>query len=231
MAVTDKIWHLKQMKLLAHLDQAELARLGEHTHPRRYRRRELLFAPDDTGDAVYFIKEGRVRLYTVSEEGREITLAVLGPGDICGERALFDTTMRQVYAEAMDPAVICSIHREDFLDFVRRHPLVFQEVAGLLSERLGAAVQQLEQIAFKDVPGRLACLVLGLAQRTGQRVENGATIRHNLTHRELASLIGTTRETLTQTLSRLAADELLKTERGAVTVLDSATLRSLCGQA
>ncbi|MDQ7819230.1 MAG: Crp/Fnr family transcriptional regulator [Armatimonadota bacterium] len=231
MAVTasrrpDKIWYLRQVDLFAGVDEAELRRLGERATLREFGRGSVILHPDEPQERVYVIKEGRVKISRYSPDGREQILALLGPGDIFGELALVGEA-EPVHAEAFEHTLLCALSRDDMAALLRRHPELMLHVLRTLADRLRVAEEEIADLVFRTVPGRLAALLLRLAEASGHRHGGRLRLALRLTHQDIASMIGATRETVTATLSRLRAAGLIATEGRRIVVLDPEGLRRL----
>lgn len=223
----DKIWHLKRIRILAHLKESELAAVGERSRMCELPARQLVYAAGDPDSSVYLLKEGQVRLFRTTEDGKEITLAILDPGDIFGEGEAVRPNSRRAYAETLTVACVCILSRQDFLEMIRHHPELSLEIASLMGQRLEESWDRLEQLAYRDVASRLAIQLLQWAQEKSHGREAEVTVHHGLTHQQLASLLGTSRETLTLTLNRLVDAGLISTGRGFVTLRDPAALQAM----
>jgi CRP-like cAMP-binding protein len=222
-----KLWSLKLNRVLGRLPEADLRAwsgriMCEHT----YLKQELIYSAHEPGDTVYILKEGRVRLYRLAEDGRELTVAILDSGDVFGEDAVARPQARTTFAEALDDVVVCVMRRDDFLELLRRRPEAAEEVVRVLGERLERAQGQGERIAYRSVPARLASWLLEEAATHGEPAPDGVRIRHRLTHQQIASLLGTTRETLTTTLNRMIDEGLLAAGRQELIIRNEAALRA-----
>lgn len=221
-----KLWTLKLNRVLGRLPEPELREWSARVIcEQSYRKQELIYGAHELGDRVYLLRQGRVRLYRLTEDGRELTLAILDPGDVFGEDAVARPQARTTFAEALDDVVVCQMRRDDFLDLIRRRPEAAEEVVKVLGERLERAQSQVERIAYRSVPARLAQWLLEQAAARGEPTAEGTLLKHGLTHQQIASLLGTTRETLTVTLNRMIDDGLLRAGRQTVVVRDAAALR------
>ena len=225
----DKIWYLKRIKILSDLDDLTLHRVAAKVVSMAYRRRETIFTAWDPSDRVYLLRSGRVKLYMLSDEGREITLAIMEPGDIFGETALVNPAARQVFAEALDDATVAVMGLPDFEALLRDQPDVARRVTQAIGRQLLNTQRQVESLAFADVSTRLARFLLDQAASHGERANGSGELRLPLalTHQEMANLRGTTRETLTSTLNRFVDAGVLRVEsRGTLVIRDPADLRA-----
>jgi CRP/FNR family cyclic AMP-dependent transcriptional regulator len=228
-APSEKIWYLKRIKVLSDLDDATLQTVAAKVVHSQFRRRETIFTAWDPSDRVYLLKSGRVKLYMLSEDGREITLAIMEPGDIFGETALVNPAARQVFAEALDDATVAVLGLGDFEALMRGQPGVALKVTQAIGQQLIRTQRQVESLAFADVSTRLARFLVEQTAQRGEPQNGGVPVRLPLalTHQEMANLLGTTRETLTSTLNRFVDAGVLSVEsRGTLLVLRPDELRS-----
>lgn len=174
---------------------------------------KIFYMPDETGEVLFLLKKGRVQLYRLSLEGKKIVVATLGPGAVFGEMSLVGQGMYNTYAEAADECVLCVMSRPDVERLMRERPQVALRIVEALGNRLIETERQLEDIAFKSIPARLAGLLLRLARDAGGDEVSGYT------HQDFAEMLGTYRETITQTLNELRADGLVQIGRKQVTLL------------
>ncbi len=209
----EKLRLLSMVDVLEPLSKEELEEFGWRVPDTHVERGRVLFTPGDRSDALFMLKKGKVRIYTVTPEGWQFTLAVVESGTMFGEMALTAQRMREVYAEAAEPSDICVLRSEDLEWLVRKNPDVGLRMIHVLSERLRLCEERLEDIGLKDVPARLARLVLQLAESEGVMTPEGPRITTHYTHWQLATMIGSSRESVTRAFTRLQ-------RRGAVLLKD-----------
>ncbi len=224
--VRDKLWYLRQINVFAELDDAELHRLAERTTMREVRRGQVICHPSEQPQQLYLIKEGRVKLSRYSPQGREQILGLLEPGNLFGELLLVGE-YEPVHVEAFEDGLICTLSREDFFDLIRRHPELLIRVIRALADRLRAVEEEIVDLAFLNVPGRLAAVILRLAETQNRHDGNEARLPLRITHHEIASMIGATRETVTNTLSRFRDERLITIDQGHIIIRDFEGLRRL----
>lgn len=226
---SEKVWYLKRIKILSDLDEPTLHAVAAKVATDQFRRRETIFTAWDPGDHVYLLRSGRVKLYMLSDDGREITLAIMEPGDIFGETALVNPAARQVFAEALDDATVAVMGLADFEALMRGQPGVALKVTQAIGQQLMRTRRQVESLAFADVSTRLARFLVEQVTGRGEPVDGAGRVRLPLalTHQEMANLLGTTRETLTSTLNRFVDAGILSVEsRGTLLILKPAELRA-----
>jgi len=179
-------------------------------------RGQLLYAPGETGEALFILKAGQVRLYRIATDGRKLVLATVGPGTVFGEMAAIGQSMTDSFAEAVDDCVVCIMSRIDIEQVMLEHPSVAVQMVCLLSARLHEAQNKLEEFAFTPVPERVARLLLSLAQ-------DGEVAGYS--HQELADMIGTSRETVSRAMVELKTAGIVEIDRRCIRLLDVAALR------
>ena len=225
----EKLRLLSMVDVLEPLSEEELeefSRLVPDTHVERGR---VFYAPGDESEALFVLKRGKVRIYKAVPEGWEFTLAVVEAGTVFGEMSLTAQRMREAYAEATEPSDICVLRREDLEWLVRSNPGVGLAMMRVLSERLRACEERMEDIGLKDVPARLAGLILQLAESEGVMTPEGPKIPAHYTHRQLASMIGASRESVTRAFTKLRRGGAVELKDRRIYVRDIEILRGTAG--
>ncbi len=182
-----------------------------------------MYAPDDTGEALFVLKSGSVRVYRLAPDGRKLVLATVGMGSVFGQMGSLGQTMTGSFAEAVSDGTVCVMSGIDVDEYLLSHPAVALRMIRLLSSRLGAAEDRLEQILFQPVPVRVGHLLLTLANEDGE-IEG-------FTHQQLAELIGTSRETVPRATVEFKNLGFISTDRRCTRIVDAdgleAHLRSI----
>ena len=220
-----KIWYLKQFNLLSGLSDEEISKLENLIRIIRVAKKQFLYFPEDPSDSIYLLKEGRVKISKISDDGKEITLDILEPGEIFGELAIVDEGPRQTLAEVLEDALIYAINRKDFIDFTENKPDLAFKLTKLIGLRRRDVESKIEALVFRDVPSRLAALLLQLAANHGKPDQKGMRLNLKLTHQELGNLIGSTRETTTTWLNEFRKKGLIAFDRRQIIVLDLKELK------
>lgn len=226
----DKLWYLSRINLFSDLDPATLKELDRVSPMVLVPRGAILLRPDEPPSVLYFLKRGRVRLYKVKPDGREVTLAVLGDGNVFGATGSIDLGGEGTYAQVMDEALVCAMHLADVEELLRRQPAVAMRLISLLGERVRDLETMVENLTHLDVGCRLLFLLTGLAKDFGTAADDGFTcLDVPLTHEEIATMVGSTRETVSATLSRLAKEGIVRTGRRQVQIQLTAAAAVLAG--
>jgi CRP/FNR family transcriptional regulator, cyclic AMP receptor protein len=216
---------LRHTALFAAVPADRLAELAQLVQRRRYPRGAIIFHKGDPGTGLYLLTTGQVKIVLPSETGEEAVLGVLQAGDAFGELALFDGLPRSATVVALQDAEVLLLRREDFLAFVARSPEVATALLGVLSRRLRATNELIEDVVFLDVPGRLAKRLLDLGARYGKPTDQGIEIDLRLTQQELAAMVGTTRESVNKQLGWLGDQQLIALDRQRIVLLRPEELR------
>lgn len=215
-----KLWYLKRCNLFEQLTPEQAERLDRNTLIGAYPRRSLIYAPGEPGQSVLLLAEGRVKIKDITPDGKETILAFIEEGEIFGELAFLDGEDRQEYAEAVEDSQILAIRRQDFLWLMESRPDVALHITKLIGFRRRRIENRLRNVLFLPSRERLLRLLLELIEDHGERHGNRCEIRLPLSHQDLASLIGITREMVSHVLGALQAEGLVQVQRRRITVLD-----------
>jgi len=218
---------LREVDLFAGLSPTELKEISRTLPMQTCRVGGLVTSPDDDDERLYVIKRGRVRLYRLTPDGKQLTLELLDKGRIVGRMAWLGQQLTDAYAEAIEDALICSFTPDELKRLIDRFPSVGVNIIRYLSGRLAASEREREVMAFRSVEQRLAARLVELSERFGQPTEGGTAIDARLTQQELADMIGTSRETLATTVASLRERGLLEMHNQRVVILDVPRVREL----
>ncbi len=185
---------LAQCGLFRRLSDNEREALFTRARTQKYAANETIFLMGSPGDSMLAVLRGTVRVSAPSPDGKEVVLATLGPGEICGEIALLDGKERTADARAATDCTVVVLERRDVLAFFAQFPEVWPKLIDVLCERLRGADQQVTEFALSPVPVRLAKALLRLATSDDEAVNGRSSARVRLTQRELGNVIGATRE-------------------------------------
>ncbi|HEX4678607.1 MAG TPA: Crp/Fnr family transcriptional regulator [Gaiellaceae bacterium] len=199
---------LATIPLFSGLQREELQKFAELTRERSYPRGSVILFQDDPGDSLFVLRVGRVKVVLIGEDGREVILGVLEPGAHFGELALIDDQPRSAHVIAMEDAQLLILRREDFRRRVEANPTVAWALLTELSRRLRRADNKIGGLVLLDVPGRIARLLLDLADEAGS-----PTIEKPLTHQTIAQMIGASRETVSRAMKEFQDAGLITVER------------------
>jgi CRP-like cAMP-binding protein len=227
LAQRSKLWYLKNVNLFHGMSDEQMRMVEERTVMREIRRKEVLYLPGDKGDRIYLLKRGVVKISTLTDDGKEIILALLRPGEVFGEESVLEDAPRDHMAEAYEDALICVITRQDFMGILRAHPEMAFKVTKLVGFRLRTLRNRVEGLLFKGAPARLAQTLLDLAQDHGVKDDDGVLLPLRLSQQDLANLIGVTRESVNLALADFRKRGLVETEGRSLRLRRPDDLRTL----
>lgn len=217
-----KISYLSNIQVFRDLSPDELAEMDRQLTMSTCDAGKIFYMPNDSGEVLFLLKKGRVQLYRIAPNGKKLVVATLGPGSIFGEMSLVGQGMYNTFAEAVNECVLCVMSRSDVERLMREKPDVAFRIVQALGSRLTELETRLEDIAFKSIPSRLASLIVDLDQQQG----NQGTIK-GYTHQDFSEMLGTYRETITQTLNEFKSDGLIDTGRKQIRLINYDRLEAL----
>jgi CRP-like cAMP-binding protein len=212
-----------------HMSAEELDEIIGFATERRISKGTTIFTKDDPGTSMMAVMAGRVRVSSISADGREVTLNVIGAGDIFGEIALLDGKPRSADAVTLDDTVLMVVERKQFLPFLLKNETLMERMLIVLCDRLRRTSMALEELALFDLPMRLARLITKLARDYGRPVAGGIRIDMKLSQRDLATLVASSRETVNKQLRGWREQGVLDLVSGYIVVLNSEALERLVG--
>lgn len=210
--------YLKQVTIFSGLRDDALHALSSVIRRRTFRSGEVIFHRDDPGQVLYIIKEGKVKICLISPDGQEISLVVLGKGECFGELALLDSLPRSADAITLEKVECYTLQRSDFHAAIMKNPEIAIQVLEVLSKRLRNTDQQVEDLIFLDVYGRVAKKLLELSETHGIQVADGIRIEVRLTQQELASMVGASRESVNKVVGYFTDKKYISTDKHRVTL-------------
>lgn len=220
-----KIWHIKDTGgIFANLRDEDKMCLAGISKREECLRGQIFYLSRDVSDKIYLIKKGLVRLGMVNAEGNEITLDVIGPGEIFGELAIIDEKRRSHFAEATEDGLVWIFSRTQFHQFLTEHPELTFSIMMLIGFRLREMETRLQDLTFESVSERLRTTILRLAERHGIKEANG--IRLTITQKEIAYLMGATREAVAEEIARFKRAGILETAYRSLLIPDLEALKN-----
>ncbi|MBN1485669.1 MAG: Crp/Fnr family transcriptional regulator [Chloroflexia bacterium] len=218
---------LTHIPIFAGMEEEELARIAADMQRKRCRAGENLFYQGDRGDALYIVESGLVRIYVLSEEGQEVSVVLCSRGDFFGELALLDEEPRSATAVAMEETTLWVLSRPAFFRHLRENYTLALNLMHVLSARVRRTTEEFKSMATLDVSQRIIRKLLELARWRGRHTDRGLRIRGQLTQQELASLVGSSRESTNRALRALERQGLIDMEQGRILLLKPEELRNM----
>jgi CRP/FNR family cyclic AMP-dependent transcriptional regulator len=227
MSLQEEIRLLSMVDILEPLSDEEMEDLARRTPDTFLEQDDLLYTPKEGTERLFVLKKGRVQVYEVNGEGEEITLSVVEDGNVFGEMALTGQSLKGLYVRALTPSTVVSLRREDVEDLIRNNPEVGLRLVRDLAERLHASERRYANVVGKDVPARLATLILTLVDSEGVVSSESLRIPTHYTHEQLASMIGCKRVAVTRAFRKLEEGGAVALIRRYIVVKDMDALKEL----
>jgi CRP-like cAMP-binding protein len=225
MASADTALLLARVPVFEELTEDDLRRVAEVSVPRAFAAGDVIFREGDDSDTCYVVQSGHARALREHADGRQITLATFGPGDIFGELAMFDDERRSATVEAIDDLEVIGILGPDMRRLMREHPDIAVQLSIALGRRLRAANERLARQSFQTVQSRVALVLDQLVEQARSEGAADHDVLVRTTQADLAKLAGSSRESASRFLAVLERAGVITQGRGRLTVHDPAALQ------
>lgn len=199
-----------------HLENEQMEEIMETIKSGKYKKGEIIFSAGDRSDSLYIVNNGRIRIYRLSDSGKEQLVRILTSGDFTGELAVFNESMHESFAQAMEDTEVCMINRKDLQDFLMRYPSISIKILTEFSKRLEKSEKQTTRVSTERVETRIALFL-------AECVDSTKSIEFTLpmSKKDLASYLGTSPETISRKLTELEDEGYIKQKRSrTILVLD-----------
>jgi CRP/FNR family transcriptional regulator len=220
----DTIALLHRVPVFSTLGEDDLARVAEVAVPRRFDAGEVVFREGDASNTCYIVRSGQARAVREHQDGRSITLAHFGPGDIFGELAMFDDERRSATVESIEKTEVIAILGGDMRRLMREHPDIAVKLVSSLGRRLRETNERLARQSFQTVQSRVAAVLVQLVAATRPDDAPEGDVLITSTQAELAQLAGSSRESASRFLAVLERAGIISQGRGKLTVHDAGAL-------
>src|ERR687898_1611344 len=201
-----------------HLSLDDFEEANIRVAERRFGAKDMIFAPGDPDDQLYFLLEGTVRLYKIYGEYKEATVALLKDGGVFGELTLEETPRQNAFAEALTDVRLARVRKSALNEVIKRHPDFATKLFFSFSERLRQSDEVIESLLNREVAARLATLLLNLGDRFGETEGSGTVLKVRLTHQDLANMIVSTREAVSKVMSEFQRAGLIEVRNRRISV-------------
>lgn len=221
------LWYLENIDMKGMMCPQKMA--GEHMDSlshKTFKKSDYIYMPEEHADKIYFINEGRIKIGTYSDTGKEITKSILTKGEVFGELSLIGETKRKDFAVAMEETLVCIMSVEEMKSMMKDHNSLSLFMMNIMGSRVLEMEQRLESLVFKDSRTRIVEFLERLANKKGQRVGYEMLVRKFLTHQEIANLTATSRQTVTTVLNELRSKNVLTFNRQRLLIRDMDLLRA-----
>jgi CRP/FNR family transcriptional regulator, cyclic AMP receptor protein len=218
-----KVDLIRTVPLFSTLTDEEFNQLAHIFVARAYRKNQVIFLEEETGNYMYLVLSGKVKVAKAGVGGKETILAIHRTGDFFGEMSLLDGKTAPATVSAMEDAKIISVSGTDFHKYLLHNEKVMQQIIQVLCARL-RQVWQTQSLSSSTADARIRMGIYQLAKRHGIRDAHGTIIDLKITHQELAEMVGTSRETVTRVLTRLREQRIIEVDQRRITLIDSKAL-------
>ena len=226
MATETKIWHLENFNLFKTLSAFEKVKMSTRVKHSKMKKNDYIYFPEEPSSSIFFLKKGRVKIGTYSDNGKEIIKAILNPGEVFGELSLVGQEKRNDFAISLDnDLVVCSLSMGDMEEMIEKNPMIGIKVTKLIGFRLQKIERRFESLVFKDARTRIVDFIVDLGKEQGKTIGKEVLVKHNLTHMDIANLTATSRQTVTTILNELKEKEQLHLERNQFLIRDIDNLK------
>lgn len=223
----EKIWYLKRINIFSNLSKEEMSYIDKNSAMKSYEKRDLIYSPPEFHQNIYFLKKGKVKLYKIDIAGKKMTHTILKEREIFGNLAPVDKDNLNEFAEAIEATLVCVIDKDYFLSFIRNKPTIILKLNKLLGLRVYELEIMIENFVFKALLNRLAFLLIKLINKFGEDEGDYKIINIPLTHYDLATMIGATREATSIALNKLKENGIIDLERKKILIKDFEQLLEL----
>lgn len=227
----EKVEFLKSVPIFSELNDDTLTQLSKSASIQSFSKDSIILSEKDAGSALFIITSGKVKISRISTEDddKEVILSILNPSDFFGEMSLLDGFERSATATAMEDSRVIIIQRNDFLKLLREHPEVSITLLQELTQRLRAAGMKIKALSLKDAEGKVATVLLQLADDVGKIKQGVVEIEKLPFQHELANMAGTSRETISRTLHAFAKKGLVELEGPKLRIVNYEKFKELYG--
>jgi len=219
--MSDKaIWYLENIDVGGIFCPKKMdGNMSDH-HKKDVKKDDYVYLPDQESDKIYFITSGRIKIGSYADNGKEITKAILGKGEVFGELSLLGEQKRRDYALAVEDTQICSVSTVEMKNLIKGHSSLSMFFMKMMGSKVIEMENRLESLVFKDSRSRIVEYLAELVRKRGQRVGYEWVVRNFITHQEIANLTATSRQTVTTVLNELRNSEIITFNRKRLLVRD-----------
>ena len=217
--------HLRNVPIFTDLSDSDLNRIASKMVSRDYEKGQMILLEESTGETFFIITSGTVKVTRLSDDGREVILALLGESDFFGEMSLLDGEGRSANIVANEDAEVMTLSRRDFLECLETYPKIAIALLEELAVRIRKSDQQIESLSLSDSEQRIGITLIRLAEESGTIKRGDVTVQNLPYQQDIANMAGTSRETVSRTLKLLEDKKLVKRNGSDITIFNFNTFR------
>ncbi|MDB9722846.1 Crp/Fnr family transcriptional regulator [Candidatus Marinimicrobia bacterium] len=222
----NKADHLRNVPIFSDLSDSDLTKIALKMVPREYGKGKMILLEESHGESFFIITSGAVKVTRLSDDGREVILAILGESDFFGEMSLLDGSGRSANIVANETAIMLTLSRRDFLECLESYPKIAISLLEELAIRLRKSDQQIESLSLSDSEQRIGITLIRLAEELGTIKQGNVFIKNLPFQQDIANMAGTSRETVSRTLKLLEDKSLIMKEKRVLTIFNFDSFRT-----
>lgn len=219
-SMDNSIWYLENIDVTGIFCPKKLGEMLKTHDQKTFKKGDFIYLPEQSSDKIYFLTSGRVKIGNYSDNGKEITKAILNKGEVFGELSLVGEETRRDFAYAMEETMVCILTVVEMNALIKDHSSLSLFMMKIMGSRVLEIEQRLESLVFKDSRTRIIEFLIDMANKKGERVGFERVVRKFITHQEIANLTATSRQTVTTVLNELRAKNLLTFNRKRLLIRD-----------
>lgn len=227
MADKSKLWYLENFNLFTSLEQDSIMELNKMTKDKEIEKNQPIYFPNEPSTSIYFLKTGRVKISRYSDDGKEMIMAFINPGEVFGEMAYLGEEERTDIAIAVEPSYICAINKDDFVAFIQKDVALNLKITRLIGLKLKSYSERIEDLVFKDAKQRVVSFLVKLSEENGKKIGEQIFVKPFLKHQDIADLTACARQTVNDVLTDLRVKGIIDFDRKKLTINNFFELKSL----
>jgi CRP-like cAMP-binding protein len=227
MADKSKLWYLENFNIFTTLKQDSMMELNKLVSEKEINKNQPIYFPNEPSSSIFFLKKGRVKISRYSDDGKEIIMAFIKPGEVFGEMAFLGENERTDIAITVEPSYICAINKNDFAEFVERNPTLNLKLTRIIGLKLKSYSERIEDLVFKDARQRVISFLIKLAEENGKKIGEQTFVKPFLKHQDIADLTACARQTVNDVLTDLREKQIIDFDRKKLIINDERKLSSM----
>ncbi|MGB5288206.1 MAG: Crp/Fnr family transcriptional regulator [Ignavibacteriaceae bacterium] len=227
MADKSKLWYLENFNLFSNLKQDGMIELDKIALEKEVDKNQPIYFPNEPSNSIFMLKSGRVKISRYSEDGKEMIMAFINPGEVFGEMAHLGESERTDIAISVEPSYICAINKKDFAQFIENNPTLNLKLTRIIGLKLKSYSERIEDLVFKDAKQRVVSFLLKLASEHGNKIGAQIFVKRFLKHQDIADLTACARQTVNDVLTDLREKSVIDFDRKKLIINHLAQLKAL----
>lgn len=225
--VKEKVWYLKKINIFSNLEPSEMDYIVKNSKMKNFKKGSTIYFGESDHDKIFFLKKGKVKLLKIDTSGKEMVYAILKENEIFGSLSQLKKNIDNEFAEALSDTLVCYVKKNLFFNFIKNKPSLVLHLNRLLSRKVFDLELLVEELTFRSVMDRIISLFIKLNEKFGANYHGNILINLSLTHNDIASMVGATRESTTIALNILKGKKLINSERKKIIIINLEELKKI----